>query len=960
MTFVVLLVLALPVFDLLRRPTFRNLALRNISRRKGEAALVILGSMLGTAIITASFVVGDTINASIRDGARTRLGPIDEAVQLDDPRVLDEVSRLLAEPPLPGTVGTLPVLAVGGVAASTGEDRRAQPSSGLLELDLERARALGGDPGATGLADAGGPLGPDEALIGERLATDLGVAAGDRIEVFAYGTSRPFVVRRVLPDVGLVGYLPTRQTGLGGTDPAPVIVAPGTIAAVTGGAVPAGAPPPVAQVLVSNGGGVFGGATRTDEVAAAIDARLAGRPGVQVVKAKQSLLDQAKAVGDNIGSLYRGVGFFSVIAGILLLVNLFVMLSEERKTELGMLRAVGFKRNHLVRTFAVEGAVYSVIASILGAIVGVGVGWVITQISASIFSNGGSRFGGGLAIEPRSLLLGATIGLTISMVTVWGTSLRISRLNIIRAIRDLNEPPTTGSRPWVLALAALGVALGGLLLVDGLTKESAAPTLAGPALLLFSLVPILGRFLPRRPLVMVASVLVLTWSIAAFTLAPQAMGRAGINTFIVQGVLLVGSAVALLSTADRVWGRLAGVLSGQGAGLGLRLGLAYPLARKFRTSMLLAMYAIVIFTMTFISVLATIASSQAPQFTDQVRGGFDLYVDSNPANPLPPGVVSGRPEVAAVAVLPNGIAQFTTAAKPDPAFWPLTGFDEALLRHGGPTLEARDPAYSTDEAAYRAVLADPSKAIISSFFLQRGGGPPQKNLDPGETFTAINPLTGERRTMTVAGRLAQDSVFNGVFVSTDAAEQLLGARAVPSRLYAEVVPGADASALAASLQGERIENGLRARTFLARVEESLSQNNAFFSLLRGYLGLGLLIGIAGLGVVMVRAVRERRRQIGMLRAMGFSSKVVRRAFVLEAAFVALQGILIGVVLGVVTSYQLLVNSDAFGSQRLDFVWPWASLAAVVIIPLVASLLATAAPAAQASRIRPAVALRIAD
>ena len=98
----------------------------------------------------------------------------------------------------------------------------------------------------------------------------------------------------------------------------------------------------------------------------------------------------------------------------------------------------------------------------------------------------------------------------------------------------------------------------------------------------------------------------------------------------------------------------------------------------------------------------------------------------------------------------------------------------------------------------------------------------------------------------------------------------------------------------------------------------------------------------------------------MLRAMGFSSRIVRRAFVLEAAFVALQGIVLGIGLGMITAYNLLVNSDSFGGQDIDFSWPWTALVLIGVIPLTASLLATAWPATQASRIRPAVALRIAD
>ena len=67
--------------------------------------------------------------------------------------------------------------------------------------------------------------------------------------------------------------------------------------------------------------------------------------------------------------------------------------------------------------------------------------------------------------------------------------------------------------------------------------------------------------------------------------------------------------------------------------------------------------------------------------------------------------------------------------------------------------------------------------------------------------------------------------------------------------------------------------------------------------------------MAGLGVVMVRAVRERRRTVGVLRALGFPAGVVRRAFLLESSFVALEGILLGTALSIVTSYLLFRNDD---------------------------------------------------
>src|SRR6476660_10002992 len=74
-------ILSLPfLFVLARKPVLRRLALRNATLRPRETVLVILGSLLGTAIMTGSFVVGDTFNSSIRRGAHTQLGPVDEVV----------------------------------------------------------------------------------------------------------------------------------------------------------------------------------------------------------------------------------------------------------------------------------------------------------------------------------------------------------------------------------------------------------------------------------------------------------------------------------------------------------------------------------------------------------------------------------------------------------------------------------------------------------------------------------------------------------------------------------------------------------------------------------------------------------------------------------------------------------------------------------------------------------------
>ena len=80
-----------------------------------------------------------------------------------------------------------------------------------------------------------------------------------------------------------------------------------------------------------------------------------------------------------------------------------------------------------------------------------------------------------------------------------------------------------------------------------------------------------------------------------------------------------------------------------------------------------------------------------------------------------------------------------------------------------------------------------------------------------------------------------------------------------------------------------------------------------------FVGAGLLVGIAGVGVVMFRAVRERRREVGVLRSLGFQPASVARAFMFEAGFLALLGVVIGVAIALVATYVLAASGADFAA-----------------------------------------------
>jgi putative ABC transport system permease protein len=925
-----------------RQRSLLTMAVRNIRRRRSEAVLVVGGALLSTAIITSAFVVGDIVGGSIGDAARTELGPVDITVVTSGDTVREEVLAAVADAGVEGIDGLLTTTTI---TAALEAPRRGTvlPRTTVAELDLDAARAFGSDPQITGLAGAG-VLRPGQILLDERTAARLATGAGDTIRLHAYGSGLALRVAEVVPEVGLAGYA-------GG------IVPPGTLRPLAASAS-AGTAPPRQLLLVSLAGGVFDTRALSDEVVGALRAAVRGLPGVEVEATKATLLDDAEREGAAFTELFAGIGAFSVLAGILLLVNLFVMMAEERKSELGMLRALGFTRRRLTRAFAIEGAIYALVAALAGAVVGVAMGWLIAVVATAIFADdgvGGIR----LIVEPASLGIGAGIGLIISLLTVWATSGRIARLNVIRAIRDLPDPSSGRVHSRTLVLGAVGVLVGASAGVAGYLEGNAIALLVGVPLAAYSATPLLRRLLPERPARLLAAGTVLAWALAAYPLFPGIMGSSDILVFVVQGVVLTAGAVSFAASLDRVW-TFAIERLGRG-GLAARLGLAYPLARRFRTAMLLGMFSLVLFTVTIIAAMSATFDRNTDRMVGQVAAGFDVLLDTNPANPIVADTLLARDDVSAVAGLAGGVAAFESAHLDEPRSRLLTGIDGDLLAFGAPKLLKRDERYASDADAYRAVLDDPTLTIVPEGLLDFGGASTTvTEIGLGDSLTVAGPGGRESRQLTVVGMGDFDWLGNGALVGREVTAALFGARDITTRWYVAVADGTSPDEAAASLNVGLLANGAEASAFAALGAEAVGQDRGFMALVQGFLGLGLLVGIAGLAVVMIRAVRERRREIGMLRAMGFRTGLVRSALLSEAGLIAVQGTLIGAALGLVTARQLLTTSAAFADGAMPFVVPWAALVVIVVLPLAAVLAATAWPASRAAALRPAVALRAAD
>ena len=109
------------------------------------------------------------------------------------------------------------------------------------------------------------------------------------------------------------------------------------------------------------------------------------------------------------------------------------------------------------------------------------------------------------------------------------------------------------------------------------------------------------------------------------------------------------------------------------------------------------------------------------------------------------------------------------------------------------------------------------------------------------------------------------------------------------------------------------------------VDDAVAASMTFNRLIQGFMGLGLIVGVAALGVISARAVAERRQQIGVLRAIGFRRGMVQAVFLLESSFIALTSIVVGTGLGLLLTYEIVLDSRKTPSwENITLVVPSAS------------------------------------
>jgi putative ABC transport system permease protein len=966
----------------LRHPVLVKLGVRNVGRRRGRTALIVVGLMLGTTIVATALTTGDTMSHTIRSTAVRTLGQTDEivsakgtelsvgtglgsatGVEYFDEEVVGEVDAALAGTSLAD--GVTPAV-IEQIAVQAPEQRQTEPRVTLFAADPARMEGFGtieGSDGEVTLAD----LARSETFLNAEAAEELGVARGDRVLIFAGGPPLRVIVKDVVDYEGA------------GTDGSALFLPLAEAQALLG------RPGSIRHVLISNRGDEHSGAALSDEVVQTLEPVLAPL-GLDVDPSKQDAIETADEQGSTFMAFFTTFGSFSIAAGILLIFLVFVMLATERRGELGIARAIGTRRGHLVQTFTFEGAAYDLLAALVGALFGAAVAFLMVLVMSQAFdAAAGESLNIEFAVAPRSLAIAYALGVLLTLAVVAFSAWRVSTMTISAAIRNLPEP-TSPRRRRRLVLAGVGLGFGALLLLSGVTGDAATPAMVGTSLILVSLVPVLRAFGVSERIayttcgLAIAVLLMLPWRLWEDALGPLSMD---FSTWIAAGLMIVVGAVwvivfnadVLLGLAMRVLGRIRALAPV------LKISMAYPLANRFRTGTTMAMFTLVVFTL----VTGTVSNGSfihAFENEETFGGGFDVRASTGGTTPIADvewAVTQApqlRPEDFAVSAsqsfLPIEATQKGTGRELEP--YVVRGLDRPFLDHTTFDLGKIAEGYESSREVWAAVASQPDLAVVDSLVVPRRdnwnfGAPVDFRLtgfyfDEGPfqpVPVEVRDLqTGKSVELTVIGILSEATPLEmaGISTSQKTLESAFPGRAYPTIFYFDLAPGVDASEAATRLESAFLGHGMEAESIRDVMEDATASSITFNRLMQGFMGLGLLVGVAALGVISARSVVERRQQIGVMRAIGFRRRMVEASFLLESSFLALTSIVVGTLLGLLLAWNIIDDTRQQPSwENLTLVVPWTNLLVIFLLVYAVAIVATIAPARRAARVSPAEALR---
>jgi ABC-type antimicrobial peptide transport system permease subunit len=621
---------------------------------------------------------------------------------------------------------------------------------------------------------------------------------------------------------------------------------------------------------------------------------------------EEALRAAESGTGKDFGGLMIGFSFFLITSALLLTAMLFRFALEQRTGEVGILLALGWPPARVRGLLFREGLALAVLGSVLGAVLGCyyakGVLWGLTTIWRDAIAGAGLEF----HLTPATLLT----GLALSIAVAAGTMLLALRQQVRRPARELlNEGANE---------AALSVAEGG----------SRKPTLAalGASVLALGLVAAAWTMRETKPeLFFGAGALLLIAGLLWVRVWIRSVGSAG-SLPAVGGTARAGSQPALRSLALRA--------------------LARRPSRSLGTVALLASAAFLIVAIAAMKLDATRNADRRESGT----GGFALWGESslpviqdlNTAKGqefygLNPGDLKGvsfvqlrvRDGDDASCLNLNGAQRPRLLGVKPGQFAERGAFTFTKVLKGldvtNGWMALNQPLFGSGSITSPSILDGAIPAIGDAASIQWAlkssvGGTLDFTDERGQPFK-----------VRIVGAVA-NSILQGNLLIAEADFVRLFPSESGYRGFLVDAPAAASEAVSATLSRALQDVGFELTPTTRRLAQFNAVQNTYLNTFQILGGLGLLLGSVGLGVVVLRNVQERRGELGLMLALGFEPRALRRLVLAEHVALLLLGLGVGLVAA------LVAVLPSLGTPGADF--PWRSLSVTLGLVLANGLVWT--------------------
>ena len=602
--------------------------------------------------------------------------------------------------------------------------------------------------------------------------------------------------------------------------------------------------------------------------------------GFRTVNLREQALAATNAPVD-FGELFVYFSFFLIAAAAVLTGLLFTFTIEQRAAEAGLLLAVGWPVKKVRRLFLREGFVLALIGSLAGALLAALYTKGVLHALAGVWggATGGTRFV--FAPSAVTMAIGVVSGVFVALFAMWLASRRLFKME-------------------AAALLTGAVQHEGAAQPRSRIRESAG-TLPGGG----------GGRGSARALTSAA-----TCVVAALALAVFAKGNSG--AFFGAGALLL-IAGCLFALA-----RLRQVAGGTGAESIAQLGARNISRRRGRSLATIAVLASGVFMVIAVDSFRKGAPEDSVR-RDSGTGGFAFIGESSAPIYEDLNSAKGRDAYALDDKLMSGVrvVQMRVRDGDDASCLNLNRAVQPRLL-GVDFSELKDKPFGLDWPDVKADGAVPG--VVDANTLQWAM---QKKL--GDVIE-YDGERGEKARVQFAATVS-GSVLQGLVVIPERDFTAKFPNTAGTRFFLVDCPREKADAVRDHLTQQLGDRGLELTPAVKRLAEFNEVENTYLSIFQVLGGLGMLLGSAGLGIVVARNVFERRREFGLLEAVGFTPQLLRRLVFAEHRWLIIGALGIGAISALTAVWPRLSAQAAhfpwrgiltllFGMALIGAFWAW--------------------------------------